>query len=52
MTQTRRAFFWFLVVVLGAVCAVMASGNPAPSPPEGEFTPQTVAPAVIYQEDP
>lgn len=29
MSQTRRALCWFLVVVLGAICAVMATGEPA-----------------------
>lgn len=48
MSAVRRALCWALLVALLTTIALMTSAA-QPEPVDAPFTPQTVAPAVIYQ---
>lgn len=42
---------WLLLLVSLLLCAVLAAMVTAPVPEPRDWTPQTVAPAVIYEEE-
>lgn len=53
MSPVRRALCWFLVAVLGSICAVMATapGASAPGAPRDVTTGTTTTPVIAHLED-